>query len=115
QELNDFPDEERVAFGLGVHGANEFGIGRERAARLDEIRNVDGRQASKQKTLEHALACELADGLREGMPPRELVAAVGAEHEDRCVAELTADEVEQLQRNAVCPVWVVEDEPEPPA
>ena len=112
QVPDDLLDEERVAVGLAVQGADERRLGGGDAERRDELGDLRLGQALELEALEHALAAHVGDQLEQRVAGLELGVAVGAEQED--AARLRrADEVpQQLQRRAVGPVEVVEHEHE---
>ena len=102
--------EERVAFGLGVHERGELGRRCLPADRADERGDRLGIETVQRDPLDQSLAPQIGERLCERMRAREIGFAVGAEHQQVVLAVAASEERDELQRRAVRPVQVVEDE-----
>ena len=112
QVAHDLLDEERVALGLAVQGVDERRLGLRHAERRHELGDLRLGQTAELDVAEQPFAAHVADQLVQRVAGLELGVAIGAEQQ-RAARLRRADEVpEQLQRRAVGPVQVVEDEHE---
>ena len=96
--LEDFLDEERVAFGLAVDRLHQ-GQWRIRSAECrEQFRDIALRHAAQRDTLGEALTGEAFERLREGPRDIEIDIAVGAEHQDPQARQVWRKKFEVQQR-----------------
>ena len=105
-------DEERVAVGVLVHGADERRRRRVAGVRGDQRADVALVEPVERDPLDEAVAAQVGEQLGQRVRGPHLGVAVGADDQQRRVARRAGDVAQQVQRAAVGPVQVVEHERE---
>ena len=114
QVADDLLDEERIAVGLAVQGVHEGRLGARHAERGDQLGHLGLRQAAHREVLEHAFAADVGDQLVQRVTRLDLGLAVGAEQQRAARLRRAHEMTQELERGAVGPVEVVEDEHQRP-
>ena len=107
---HDLLDEERVAFCLAGERVDERFRGRSAGQLGDQLPHLGLRQAGQLQAPQRPLAAQVADQLVQRMAVGDLALAVGAEVQHPARRGRAHEVAQQLQRRAVGPVQVVEDE-----
>ncbi len=113
QQLDDLADEERIAVGLAMERLAERDRVAARADGREPVGTVRRQEPAEHEAAGRRFAHDVRERLRERRIMPDLGVAVGGDDQDPRVHQLGRDELEELQRRAIGPVHVVEDDHEP--
>ena len=102
--------EERVALAARMQPRDELGIGRASEDPRDLRRELSGREGLELDPLDQLAALLLGQERTQRVAAVQLVAAIGADDQQALVAQAAQQRGEELERRAIGPVEVLDDE-----